>query len=323
MTSEKLAEFRAKGMLLDPKFDRLAKIGDKRKNKEGSIYSSSYNSNNNFEITLTGNKVITKEPDGYYYTSDGTFYGKHGKSDLITICSKVEKINENNRYYILYKTNIKYENLILVAGTAVGESSYGYGVENQFEIYALANSIINFYYYENNLKGTIKDSIIKMKAFAAINENAVYKKFKKLSDSDRNLSFFKHAIGAALNALNESTCLDYSNGATHWDGIDIKENGRKWKEGLKFQEISADIFSIGDNKKTVKEKYADGKYYERIYDYKWIATKGFFGINSKKKNPHFPYYDGDKINENKFGTVFMRLSNEYKNKLKYGKKKVE
>ena len=34
MTSEKLAEFRAKGMLLDPKFDRLAKIGDKRKGKE-------------------------------------------------------------------------------------------------------------------------------------------------------------------------------------------------------------------------------------------------------------------------------------------------
>ena len=34
MTSEKLAEFRAKGMLLDPKFDRLAKIGDKRKEVE-------------------------------------------------------------------------------------------------------------------------------------------------------------------------------------------------------------------------------------------------------------------------------------------------
>ena len=34
MTSEKLAEFRAKGMLLDPKFDRLAKIGNKRKGKE-------------------------------------------------------------------------------------------------------------------------------------------------------------------------------------------------------------------------------------------------------------------------------------------------
>lgn len=34
MTSEKLAEFRAKGMLLDPKFDRLAKIRDKREEKE-------------------------------------------------------------------------------------------------------------------------------------------------------------------------------------------------------------------------------------------------------------------------------------------------
>jgi predicted chitinase len=35
MTSEKLAEFRDKGMLLDPKFDRLAVIGDKMKEKEG------------------------------------------------------------------------------------------------------------------------------------------------------------------------------------------------------------------------------------------------------------------------------------------------
>ena len=34
MTSEKLAEFRAKGMLEHPKFDRLAVIGDKRKGKE-------------------------------------------------------------------------------------------------------------------------------------------------------------------------------------------------------------------------------------------------------------------------------------------------
>lgn len=34
MTSEKLAEFRAKGMLLDPKFDRLAQIGDRKKAKE-------------------------------------------------------------------------------------------------------------------------------------------------------------------------------------------------------------------------------------------------------------------------------------------------
>ena len=34
MTSEKLAEFRAKGILEHPKFDRLAVIGDKRKENE-------------------------------------------------------------------------------------------------------------------------------------------------------------------------------------------------------------------------------------------------------------------------------------------------
>ncbi len=36
MTSEKLAEFRAKGMLLDPKFDKLLVIGDKRKENESN-----------------------------------------------------------------------------------------------------------------------------------------------------------------------------------------------------------------------------------------------------------------------------------------------
>jgi hypothetical protein len=62
MTSEKLAEFRAKGMLLDPKFDRLAKIGDKRKEveklkkKKSSIENiKKHNSDDNIkrEIYLT------------------------------------------------------------------------------------------------------------------------------------------------------------------------------------------------------------------------------------------------------------------------------
>lgn len=136
-------------------------------------------------------------------------------------------------------------------------------------------------------------------------------------------SKFWNTIGAALNALHEQSCIDYSNGATHWDGIDIKQTGRKWEEGLKFEEASADIFSIGDNKNTVKQKYANGKYYERIYDYKWIGTKGLFGINEKKKNIYHPYFKGDTINKNKFGTVLMRLSNDYNNRLKYGDKKVD
>jgi hypothetical protein len=275
------------------------------------------------ELVLNNNEIIPSVPEGYFYTEDGTFYGKHGTSKLISICSKVEKINGKNSYHVLYKTNIEYGNLILVAGTAIGESSYGYGVENKQEVYAIANAIMNFYYYINKSIGTIKSSIVKMKAFAAINQNDVYKKFIEFTDEKRNYNFCKVAIGAALNALHEKSCIDFSNGGTHWDGIDIKQKGRKWQEGLKFQEASADIFSIGDNKKTVKEKYGDGKFYERIYDYKWIGTKGFSGINKKQTNPYFPYFGGDKINKNKFGTVMMKLSNDYNNRIKYGEKKVE
>jgi len=297
-----------------------ARLQNQQKDLENLL---SLSATEGIEVVLSNNEIIPKAADGYYYTEDGTFYGKHGTSKLISICSMVEKINGKNRYHILYKTNIEYDNLILVAGTAIGESSYGYGVENKQEVYAIANAIINYYYYENKSNGTIESSIRKMKAFAAINPNAVYKKFIGFTDEKRNYNFCKEAIAAALNALHEKSCIDYSNGATHWDGIDIKQKGRKWGEGLKFQESSADIFSIGDNKKSVKQKYADGKYYERIYDYKWIGTKGFYGINEKKKNVYHPYFDGDSINKNKFGTVLMRLSNDYKNRLKYGDKKVE
>jgi hypothetical protein len=275
------------------------------------------------EINLVNNNLKPDIADGYYYSEDGTFYGKHGTNNLISICSRVEKVNNRNRYYIKYKTKIKYNDLILVAGTAIGESSYGYAVENKLEVYAIANAIMNYYYYQNNSIGTVRSSIIKMKAFAAIKKNDIYSKFISLTDEERNLTFSKEAIGGALNAMHDKSCIDYSNGATHWDGIDIKQSGRKWKEGLRFQEESADIFEIGDNKKSVKQKYADGKYYERIYDYKWVATKGYYGINENKKNLYHPYFEGDKINKNKFGTVLMRLSKGFKNTLKYGEKKVD
>src|SRR5690554_6365622 len=110
-----------------------------------------------------------------------------------------------------------------------------------------------------------------MKAFATINPNAVYKKFLGFTDEKRSYKFCKEAIAAALNALNEKSCTDYSNGATHWDGLGLKQKGRKWGEGLKFQDSSADVVSLVDNKKSVKHKYVHGKYYQRIYDYKWIG----------------------------------------------------
>ena len=268
--------------------------------------------------TLSKNKIA----DGYYYLKDGTFLGNYGNSNLITICSKEEMKDEKRLFHILSETDILYDDLIAVAGTAIGESSYGYQVENKFEVYALANTIMNYYHIENESKGTIKDNLIKMKAYAYINQNRIYKDFKNQTDIQRNDSFFKEAIFAALNAMCAKFCIDYSRGATYWDGIDIKANG-KWKEGLKFQYESADIFSIGNNKKHTAIKYKDQKCYERIFDYKWIGLCGFYDFNSNRENPYYPYFKEDTINKNKFGTVFMKLSDDYKNRIKYGERTVD
>lgn len=275
------------------------------------------------ELVIENNQLLAKQADGYYYTIDGHFWGVHGPNDRVSICSKVSHINGKNVYHVLYNTGIRYNDLILVAGTAVGESSYGYGVENKQEIYAIANAIMNFYRYINKSNGSIIKSVNDMQAYAATKQNDTYKKFIKFSNEERNQTFFKEAIGAALNAMNEPSCIDYSNGATHWDGIDAALNGRKWKEGLKFQDPSADIFCLGNNQKYTKEKYGDRKYYERIYDYKWIATKGVYGTNSRKRNPHYPYFDGDMVNEHRFGTILMRTSDEYNRRIPYGQEPVE
>jgi len=269
------------------------------------------------------NKVASKNKiaNGYYYLKDGTFLGRYGDSTMVTICSKVEKKDCKRLFHIVSETNILYDDLIAVAGTAAGESSYGYQVENKLEVYALANAIMN-YYAMNQSKGSIKDSISQMKAYAYIYQNAIFKKFMNQTDYSRNNSFFKEAICAALNAMCANICIDYSKGATHWDGIDIKVNG-KWKQGLKFQNQQADIFSIGDNKKHTAIKYADKRYYEKIFDYKWIGVCGYYELNKNNVNPYYPYFSGDTINKNKFGTVFMKLSDEYRNRIKYGERKVD
>lgn len=57
MTNEKLAAFRAKGMLLHPKFDRLAQIGDKRKEEEDNI---NYIISGYWSSDKEGKKKVTK-----------------------------------------------------------------------------------------------------------------------------------------------------------------------------------------------------------------------------------------------------------------------
>ena len=81
MTSEKLAEFRAKGMLLDPKFDRLAKIGDKRKEdqeKDKSItikFASCSANDKNYNLTFEVSAKNLKSNKAKIYVGENEVFG--------------------------------------------------------------------------------------------------------------------------------------------------------------------------------------------------------------------------------------------------------
>ena len=75
MTSEKLAEFRAKGMLLDPKYNRLGTIGDEMlsgvaTDASGNVYVTGYFGSPSITFgttTLTNNANNNGIGYAYYY----------------------------------------------------------------------------------------------------------------------------------------------------------------------------------------------------------------------------------------------------------------
>lgn len=52
----------------------------------------------------------------------------------------------------------------------------------------------------------------------------------------------KTAVAGAINAVMGGT--DYSNGATGWDGADLKTNSHRF--GLNIADSSHDIYKVGD-----------------------------------------------------------------------------
>ena len=132
----------------------------------------------------------------------------------------------------------------------------------------------------------------------------------------------KLAISGVINELIGGT--DYSYGATLWDGIDIKK--AKWKDGLKFAKNTHDVFGLEDNKNEGKELWeTPGKdiWLRRKWEYKYITTSAYSGENKKKKNPYYPYYDDDKVNQNMFATTFIKVHPDFENIIPVKTKKDE
>jgi predicted chitinase len=118
MTSEKLAEFRAKGMLLPSKFDRLAIIGDKRKVKEEQNQKS-----NVLEFK-------TKENNKTHLLLNFEFKLKNIKTSQFNI-----QINSvNNEEELSYSSNVKFS-----SGT-----SQIYQMKIPHETFNVTNKTISF-----------------------------------------------------------------------------------------------------------------------------------------------------------------------------------
>lgn len=210
-------------------------------------------------------------PDGDIYNLNGVHIGNDGNVDnkvylkrttdnsqLSTEESKqhTDIANEapcvSNTVNLTETTGITHEEFQLLAATAYGES----GTSNNYkEIYGIASAIIN----NNEARGensSLSKTILSI-AYAASDGNARYGAYSNTSIEGRGKNAgMRKANAGAINALIGG--IDFSNGATGWDGNDLPFNSHRF--GLHISDTSHDIYNVGDKPLSKKE---NGSYYRR------------------------------------------------------------
>jgi hypothetical protein len=332
MNSKKLAWHRENGRFLEPKFDRLAAIGDKREEKEELITNENKNSIEEYLIFTEDidfiNQTLSKSKknsaNGFYYLYDGTFLGNYGISKEVVVCAKKsdreDKKSKKKWQEFLSPIRLIIENddFIHFSATIFAESLMGYDIVIKEEVFAFATTLGNFIDKEKAKKNkkdiSYREAIAMNGVYGADSPN--YNNFIKEKDRNSNEKM-KLAIAGVINELTNG--FDYSYGAIRWDGIDIKN--AKWKEGLKFAKDTHDIFGLKDNKNEGKELYTikkNGKivnteWLRKKWEYVNITTIAYSGENKKKKNPYYPYYKDDKVNQYMFATTFVKNHPDFEN----------
>jgi len=257
----------------------------------------------------------------FFYAADGTYLGKYGESTTVVLVNDklVKQISTQQDGVTSYDINrlgkareaglsiglsigydlgIDHSDFQTLSATAYAESSVGNGIEIKEEVFALSNAIINFKKASGNTEGM--GEFLDDFALASSDGNPQFDKFLNTSAENRNGTFMQTAAAGALNALSGGK--DYSNGATHWDGNDIGQSGRKWSEGLKFSESSHDLLQLGNKSVPGKTYWYDKKGNvtgtRGSWDYKWQSTATYSGKSKGGRTS---------------GTTFMKTTDEYKN----------
>ncbi len=138
---------------------------------------------------------------------------------------------------------------------AVVYAESGETANNKEEKMGIASASINNYNArkgKNSLGKTLSDI-----SNATFDGNVRYGNMTDASDAKRNANpEMVSSIAAAINAVTGGP--DYSNGATGWDGRDLKTNSHR--AGLNIADPSHDIFKVGDKPLSKKE---NGSSYRR------------------------------------------------------------
>lgn len=192
---------------------------------------------------------------GIIYGEDGSFIEDDGKDDdkaYVRTNTFIEDENGNITLGDPVTTLLSITNseLLTVAGAVFGESD----TQNRTnEMMAIASAIVN----NNELSGDPSLTVTTIRiAFAATDGNRRTAAFKSTTAAERNDTDMQTAIFATINAITGGR--DFSNGATGWDGADLKTNSHRF--GLNIPDPAHDIYNVGDRPLKTKE---NGSLYRR------------------------------------------------------------
>ncbi|MCA9732067.1 hypothetical protein KC799_08050 [candidate division KSB1 bacterium] len=153
---------------------------------------------------------------------------------------------------------VNHNELQLLAASVFGEADQT-GVVRE-ESFGIASAIVNNYNARladpRGADVTFAGTILTI-ANAATDGNIRFGLFQANTPADRNENLgMTTAMAGAINAVSGG--VDYSNGATGWDGSDLRTNSHRF--GLNIADPSHDIYNVGDRPLMQRE---NGSLYRR------------------------------------------------------------
>lgn len=205
------------------------------------------------------NPINIIDPDGRgdYYV-DKKWAGTDGhKDDFAYTASRVTKDENGFVTGAEDQNKLKFKNSELVKLAAVAYSESDAKSNNKEEQFGIASASMNNYDVRTEKEKIDLSSVLSEISCATYDGNENYQKFNETSSKNRNDNAkMATSTAAAINAIIGG--VDYSNGATGWDGRDLKTNSHRF--GLNISDPKHDIFKVGDRPYKNPSKHNNSSY---------------------------------------------------------------